>query len=142
MAMGLGGLGQSRSSINVTPLIDVFLVLLILFIMVAPVLTQALQTDIPQRAEPPLPPEYAERQLVVHVCADGRLRLNREEVELTRLPRRLREIFAQRGGERVIFLDADEGVRYGTVVEVMDRCRDGGAETIGAIPDSIDPANR
>ncbi len=137
MTMGLGELGRSHSSINVTPLIDVLLVLLIIFIMVAPVLTKAMQSDIPLRTDQPLPPQYAERQLVIHVRADGRLQLNQEQVELSSLSSQLRDIFAQRGGERVIFLDADDGVRYGAVIEVMDLCRDGGAETIGAIPDSI-----
>lgn len=138
MAMGGGGgLNQSQSSINVTPLIDVLLVLLIIFMVVTPILTKALESDIPQKVDQPLPAEYTEKQLVVRVTADGRVMLNREEVGLTQLPGRLRDIFAQRGGKRVIFLDADNGVFYGTVVEVMDLCRDGGVETIGVVPDSI-----
>jgi biopolymer transport protein ExbD len=137
MAMGSGGVGGSQSSINVTPLIDVLLVLLIIFMMVTPILTKAMQTDIPQKLDQPLPAEYSEQQLVVHVAADGRVLLNREEVGLTGLSSRLREVFAQRGGKKLIFLDADNGVLYGTVVEVMDLCRDGGVETIGVVPDSI-----
>ena len=137
MAMGLGGLGQNQSNINVTPLIDVLLVLLIIFMMVTPILTKALQSDIPQKVDQPVPAEYTEKQLVVRLTADGRLLLNREEVGLSSLPSRLREIFAQRGGKNVIFLDADNRVLYGTVVEVMDLCRDGGVETIGVVPDSI-----
>jgi biopolymer transport protein ExbD len=140
MAMGLGGLGQNQSNINVTPLIDVLLVLLIIFMMVTPILTKALQSDIPQKVDQPLPAEYTEKQLVVRVTSDGRLLLNREEVGLSSLPSRLREIFAQRGGKKVIFLDADNRVLYGTVVEVMDLCRDGGVETIGVVPDSIGAA--
>ncbi len=138
MDKGLEGLGNLRSTINVTPLVDVLLVLLIIFIMVTPILTKALQSNIPYKVNQPLPAEYAERQLVVHVGTDGQLRLNREEVELSGLSGRLREIFAQRGGgRRVVFLDADESVAYGTVITVMDLCRDGGASTIGVIPDSI-----
>jgi len=138
MAMGGGGgLNQSQSSINVTPLIDVLLVLLIIFMVVTPILTKAMESDIPQKVDQPLPAEYTEKQLVVRVTADGRVMLNREEIGLTNLPSRLRDIFAQRGGKRVIFLDADNSVFYGTVVEVMDLCRDGGVETIGVVPDSI-----
>jgi biopolymer transport protein ExbD len=138
MDKGLEGLGNLRSTINVTPLVDVLLVLLIIFIMVTPILTKALQSNIPYKVDQPLPAEYAEKQLVIHVGADGQLRLNREEVELSGLSGRLREIFAQRGGgQRVVFLDADKSVAYGTVVTVMDLCRDGGASTIGVIPDSI-----
>lgn len=137
MAMERDGLDQLRASINVTPLVDVLLVLLIIFIMVAPILTKAVRSDIPQKAAGPLPAEYAERQLVIHVCADGRLLLNREEIALSNLSNRLHEVFALRGGERLIFLDADPDVVYGTVVAVMDLCRDGGVQTIGVIPDSI-----
>ncbi len=137
MAMGTGGVGGSQSSINVTPLIDVLLVLLIIFMMVTPILTKAMQSDIPQKVDQPLPAEYSEKQLVVRVAADGRVLLNREEVGLSGLASRLREVFAQRGGQKVVFLDADNGVLYGTVVEVMDLCRDGGVETIGVVPDSI-----
>jgi biopolymer transport protein ExbD len=138
MAMGSGGgLNQNQSSINVTPLIDVLLVLLIIFMMVTPILTKALQSDIPQKVDQPLPAEYTEKQLVVRVTADGRLMLNRDEVTLSALPGTLREVFAQRGGKKVVFLDADNSVSYGTVIEVMDLCRDGGVETIGVVPDSI-----
>jgi biopolymer transport protein ExbD len=137
MAMGSGGLNQNQSSINVTPLIDVLLVLLIIFMMVTPILTKALQSDIPQKVDQPLPAEYTEKQLVVHVAADGRLMLNRDEVSLSTLSSTLREIFVQRGGKKVVFLDADNSVPYGTVIEVMDLCRDGGVETIGVVPDSI-----
>ncbi len=137
MAMGTGGLSQNQSSINVTPLIDVLLVLLIIFMMVTPILTKAVQSDIPQKVDRPIPAEYTEKQLVVRVTTDGRIMLNREEVTMSRLPDRLREVFAQRGGKKLLFLDADNGVRYGTVIEVMDLCRDGGADNIGVIPDSI-----
>jgi biopolymer transport protein ExbD len=135
--MGIGGYDGGHSRINVTPLIDVLLVLLVIFIMVAPVVTTAVTPQLPLQAESPLSPEDAERQLVVHVAADGGVRLNREDLERADLPGRLREVLARRGGERVVFLDAADGARYGAVVEVMDLCRDGGAEAIGAVPDSI-----
>jgi biopolymer transport protein TolR len=137
MGLGMGGLNQSQSSINVTPLIDVLLVLLIIFMMVTPIMTKALQSDIPLKVDPSLPAEYTGKQLVVRVAADGRLMLNRDEVSLSGLPGRLREIFAQRGGKREVFIDAENSVRYGTVIEVMDLCRDGGVEAIGVVPDSV-----
>ena len=140
MAMGSGGLSQNQSSINVTPLIDVLLVLLIIFMVVTPILTKAMQSDIPQKVDQPLPAEYTEKQLVVHLTADGRVMLNREEVTMMTLASRLREIFAQRGGKKLIFLDADNGVLYGSVMEAMDLCREGGVETIGVVPDSIGAA--
>ncbi len=140
MAMGLGGLSQNQSNINITPLIDVLLVLLIIFMLVTPILTKAMRSDIPQKVDQPLPAEYTEKQLVVRVAADGRLFLNRDEVNLGGLTDRLRDVFASRGGKKVIFLDADNRVPYATVVEVMDLCRDAGTETIGIVPDSISAA--
>ncbi len=141
--MEYDGLGQLRSTINVTPLVDVLLVLLIIFIVVTPVLTTALESHILQKVDQPLPAEYAERQLVIHLSADGRLLLNREEVSLGVLPGRLQQIFSQRGGGgRVVFLDAGQDVPYGVVVNVMDLCREGGARTIGVIPDSIGLSNQ
>ncbi len=137
MAMGLGGLNRSQSSINVTPLIDVLLVLLIIFMIVTPILTKGLQSAIPQKVDQPLPAEYTENQLVVHIGADGSLMLNRDQVAMGELALKLRDIFSQRGGKKVIFLDADNAVNYGIVIQVMDLCRDGGVETIGVVPDSI-----
>jgi biopolymer transport protein ExbD len=137
MAMGTGGLNNTHSSINITPLIDVLLVLLIIFMIVTPILTKGMQSDIPQKVNQPLPPEYTEKQLVVHIGADGGLTINRDAVGLLDIAGRLRDIFAQRGGKRLLFLDADNAVPYGTVIQVMDLCRDGGAETIGVVPDSV-----
>ena len=142
MSKPLDGFGRMRSTINITPLVDVLLVLLIIFIMVTPVLTKALESQIPRKALHPLPAEYAQRQLVIHMHADGRLQLNHEEITAHDLAPRLREIFARRGGRRVIFLDADEETRYGAVIHIMDLCRDGGAQTIGVVPDSIAPSIR
>src|SRR5262245_40585543 len=114
MAFGTGGLDRTQASINVTPLIDVLLVLLVIFMVITPILTKALQSDIPQKIDQPLPEEYSEKQLVVHVAADGAVSLNRENVGMLALPDRLRDVFAQRGGRRVVFVNADDGAVYGT----------------------------
>ncbi|MBM3319039.1 MAG: biopolymer transporter ExbD [Candidatus Eisenbacteria bacterium] len=135
MLTGPAGLGGSRATIDVTPLIDVLLVLLVIFIMVAPMLTKALQVEVPGRAPQGLP-EGAASPDVVEILADGRLLWNRQAIDRSALPERLRESFAQREGERVVFLDAQAAVPYGAVIEVMDLCRRGGAAIIGAIPDS------
>ncbi len=137
MGMGSSGLDRSQASINVTPLIDVLLVLLIIFMVITPILTKALQTDIPQKVDQPIPEEYSEKQLIVHVHADGTVLLNRENVGMTGLSGRLSDVFAQRGGRKVLFVDAEDAVPYGTVVQVMDLCRGAGAETVGVVPDSI-----
>ncbi|HWN47228.1 MAG TPA: biopolymer transporter ExbD [Steroidobacteraceae bacterium] len=139
MAVGLGGLDQTKSDINVTPLIDVLLVLLVLFMIITPLLTKALDSAIPKTSEQTLPPEFSEKQLVLTITQDGRFQLNREEIGLTQLGARLHGVFTQRGsGERVIFINADDEVPYGTIVQAMDICRGAGAEDVGIVTEAIE----
>ncbi len=141
MANTENSMDQMRASINVTPLVDVLLVLLIIFIMVAPFATKAMESNIPQKAGHTLPSDYSERQLVVYLGVEGDVWLNNEHLAQEELPERLRELFAKRGGRRLLFVDAAPGVPYGRVVELMDGCREGGARTIGMIPDSLNLAS-
>jgi len=140
MPIGLGGLNQQKSDINVTPLIDVLLVLLVIFMMITPLLTKAMDADIPKKADQPLPQSYSEKQLVLSITADGRYFLNREELSLAHLGSRLREVLTQRGGGRVVFVNAEEAVPYGLVVQAMDLCRSAGAENLGLVTESLEVA--
>jgi len=149
MAMGIGGLGSSKAGINVTPLIDVLLVLLVIFIMVAPVLTRAMPSRLPSLADTPLAPEEAARQVVVHLSEDGGIRVNGVEVAPELLAGRLKEAWMPQPGSDagqagrathpagVVFLDADAEVAYGAVIGLMDRCRDAGATLIGFVPGDL-----
>ena len=138
MPMGVGGLDEAKADINVTPLVDVLLVLLVIFMMISPLLTKALDSDIPKKADQPLPQDYTEKQLVLSITADGRWLLNREELSLSRCSARLREVFTQRGGGRVIFVNADDSVPYGTVILAMDLCRGAGAESVGIVTEALE----
>ena len=140
MPIGLGGLNQQKSDINVTPLIDVLLVLLVIFMMITPLLTKAMDADIPKKADQPLPQAYAEKQLVLSITADGRYLLNREELSLAHLGSRLREVLTQRGGGRVVFVNAEDAVPYGLVMQAMDLCRSAGAENLGIVTESLEVA--
>jgi biopolymer transport protein ExbD len=139
MALGTGGLDQAKSEINMTPLIDVLLVLLVLFMVITPLLTKALESAIPKTSEEQLPPEFSEKQLVLSITEDGRIQLNREEIGLAQLGTRLHGIFTQRAhGERVIFINAEDDVPYGTIVQTMDICHGAGAENVAIVTEAIE----
>ena len=128
---GPGPAGQLRSEINVTPFIDVLLVLLVIFIMVTPLLTTAMDSSIPTRAGRGAPDPG--EQLLLHIRGDGRCVLNQEELSRPELYDRLRSILARSSARSVLFLDPDDRVRYGTVIEVMDLCRSAGIQDIGLV---------
>jgi biopolymer transport protein ExbD len=104
------------SDINVTPLVDVMLVLLVVFIVTAPLLTNAITVDLPQTAESQ-PPEQAEA-VVVSVDASGRIFVDRTEHALEAVEPTLAELHRQ-NPDVLVHLNADEGCNYGVVARVM-----------------------
>jgi biopolymer transport protein TolR len=121
-----------RADINVTPLVDVVLVLLIIFMVVTPLLQVSLPADMPrQEAEAAVePPE--QDQVVVSIREDGTLWLNRERVTEPDLAERLKAIMSKRA-EKVAFLAGADNLELGRVVHVMDLCRGAGVSRIGLI---------
>src|SRR5688572_23834818 len=131
MAISAGGSkGGPKSDINVTPLVDVVLVLLIIFLVTMPILMRDISIDVPKKAEENTPPELLpDTQLVIEWKSDGRLLLNGEEINRTDLAVKVRERL-ERKREKVVFVDFDDSVRYGDAVSVMDTCRGAGAATV------------
>ncbi len=119
-----------KSDINVTPLVDVMLVLLVIFMVVAPLLRQQVPIELPL-AEQSQEARGA-NQVTLVAGADGALVLNDERVEEAALADRLRALYASRA-EKVIFLEADGGLVYRRVVALMDLCRSAGVERIGVV---------
>ena len=131
MAAELGSRGV-RSEINVTPLIDVVLVLLIIFMVLTPTLEARFAVALPQtdlELEPPVP-ETA--PLLVELGADGTTTLNGEPMDLETLTQKLAGALRGRA-DRVAFFEAAEAANYGRAVEVMDVCRRAGADHIGMV---------
>ena len=126
--------GQSEpiSQINVTPLVDVMLVLLVIFMVTAPILQQGYPVDLPRTQGVPL--EGEEEQLMVTVTRGGDVYLNDARVTTTELTSKLAAIERLRPGRRV-FLRADKETRYGQVARVMEAVRTSGLTRLGIVTD-------
>ena len=140
MAMDVGSSGgkkkgRSRPEMNVTPLVDVVLVLLIIFMVVAPLMAQQLFITLPDR-DPAEPPPDQQGPIVVSVGSDGVAHINRDRVTDTELPVRLRGVLAARR-TRAIFFDAHDDAPYGRAVEVLDLARGAGARQIAVATEAL-----
>jgi biopolymer transport protein TolR len=122
---GLSMLGE----INVTPLVDVVLVLLLVFMVTAPMMSRGIDVSLPVANQPKIPPED---RLTVSVNAEGRVYVSDRPVNIALLEDRIRELTAGRP-ETVVYLRADEGLRYGDVIRVVDVIKRAGIERIGFV---------
>jgi biopolymer transport protein TolR len=121
------------AEINVTPFVDVMLVLLIIFMVAAPLLTVGVPIELPKTAANPLPGEQ-EEPLTVTVTAEGTILIQTTETEMTDLLPKLRAIAAERDSDRV-YLRADGAIPYEVVVQVMGALNAGGFSDIGLVTD-------
>jgi len=131
--------GKVRPEMNVTPLVDVVLVLLIIFMVVTPLLTKKFWLHVPKKeakTETPPPPSDDSKSVVVSLDDKQVIRINSDVVTEAELPDRLARIFAARN-DRVIFFDAADGVEFGSAVRVMDVARGGGAQTIAVLTEKL-----
>ena len=128
---------QPMSEINVTPFVDVMLVLLIIFMVAAPLLTVGVPVELPQTAANALPTDE-EEPLTITVTADGRIQIQTTDIAREDLVGRLRAIAAERTSDRV-FLRADGAVPYEQVMQVMGALNAGGFSNIGLVTDTGGP---
>jgi biopolymer transport protein ExbD len=132
--MDLGGAkGGVKSDINVTPLVDVMLVLLIIMMLIAPMLQQGVQLELPEANNTVDKPEVSE-QTIVAVARDKTMYLNAKAVLEEDMAERVKEILEERS-EKIVLIKADEEVEYGAVMAAMDQLRKAGVEDIGLITD-------
>ena len=135
MSMELGaGKGGVKSDINVTPLVDVMLVLLIIMMIVAPMLQKGVEVTLPTAANRTDKPDTQD-QVVVGVTADGRLHLNSVTLADDELASRAREAL-ETAREKIVYLKADKDAAYGRVMAAMDALREAGIEDIGLIAEA------
>jgi len=134
MAMNLGGGGAIKADINVTPLVDVMLVLLIIMMIVAPLLQQGVPVKLPLATNTAEKPETQE-QTVVAITADKRYFVNAVQVPKDDMLRRVSDILETKK-DKVVIIKADQDVQYGAVMEAMDNLRKAGIEDMGLITDT------
>lgn len=131
--MAMGGSGDNRramAEINVTPLVDVMLVLLVIFMVTAPMMQQGVQVNLPKANTKAMTP--AEETVVVTVDKSGKVFINKDEVPAADLRDRLSTMFVNRA-KKEVFLKADAGVPYGEVVRAMADIKGAGIERLGMV---------
>jgi len=120
----------SISQINVTPLVDVMLVLLVIFMVTAPIIQQGVQVNLPQSSAGPIP--GSEELLVVTIAKTGKIYLNDNEVTLADLGKKL-EAIKKLQADKQVYLRADQDVRYGVVMRAIAQIKQAGIERLGMV---------
>ena len=140
MSAGKGALGRSTmSEINVTPMVDVMLVLLVIFMVTAPLIQKGVKVDLPEAKAAPV--EANEKKLVLSVDAKSRVFLGDVEVPLDDLEEKLKTN-ARAQADKEVYLHADKSLPYGVVVEVMAAAQRAGIGNLGMITDPVSPGRK
>src|ERR1044071_261255 len=137
MAMNVGSSGGVRSDINITPLVDVVLVLLIIFMVVTPLTQMGYDVQVPPKVETAVPTPTQD-QVIVRMDAEGHTFINKEQIPYEAFGGRLRQTLTNRSS-KVIFFAADGELLYDKVAAFMDLCRDNGAQNLGIVFEDMKP---
>ena len=143
MAIGSGSNGGGRtvlSEINVTPFVDVMLVLLVIFMVTAPILYQGVNVNLPKTDSRPMPSIERDKKVVVTLNKEGELFIEDTQYNISELRVQVRNLVASKGKnlkEEQVFLRADSSVDYGAVLTVMNEIKKAGIERLGLITEPI-----
>jgi len=127
-------IGTSLSEINVTPFVDVMLVLLIIFMVTAPMMQSGIGVNLPQAETESAP---AEEGLTISVSPDKYIHIGESVININLLERRLRDHFAGKA-KKIVYIKADEGLSYGYIVTIMDIAKKAGIETVGLVTEPVE----
>ncbi len=130
MAFGPAGSGGLRADINITPLVDVVLVLLIIFMVMTPTLLKQMELTVSEKADVQIQTPVTSDQIVVSVSKEGKISINKEMIAESTLAERMHELM-RFSRDKLVFFDIDDDANYGDVMHVMDVCRGSGAKTLG-----------
>ncbi|MFH1572997.1 MAG: biopolymer transporter ExbD [Acidobacteriota bacterium] len=136
MAMDVGSRGGPKSDINITPYIDILLVLLIIFMVITPVRQMDLDVKVPQPSPPDQPTQVDPSVIVVSISESAQIAVNQEPTDIGSLSMKLMEIYAARANKNM-FVSASPKLPYGDVVKIIDIAKGAGVGDIGLLTEEI-----